>query len=81
MLDARYYKKCSDHAQSNLDSGQVILNKSKGEEKQLQDDAVNFEYSDSESLDSKEEFFHSSDCGSDEGFCDNNVFAAVIGNC
>ena len=84
MLDARYYKKCSDHAQSNSDSGQVIPNnpnKSKGEEKQLQDDAVNFEYSDSDSQDSKEEFFHSSDCGSDEGFCDNNVLAAVIGNC
>ena len=84
MLDARYYKKCSDHAQSNSDSGQVIPNnpnKSKGEEKQLQDDAVNFEYSDSDSQDSKEEFFHSSDCCSDEGFCDNNVLAAVIGNC
>ena len=78
MLDARYYKKCSDHAQSNIrDSGQVIPDKSEGEEKQLQDDAVNFEYSDSDSLDSKEEFFHSSDCGSDEGFCDNNAYAAV----
>ena len=84
MLDARYYKKCSDHAQSNSrDSGQVIPNKSEGEEKLLQDDAVNFEYSDSDSLDSKEEFFHTSDCGSDEGFCDNNVYAAMqlLGNC
>ena len=78
MLDAKYYKKCSHHAQaSSRDSGQVIPNKSKGEEKQLQDDAVNLEYSDSDSLDSKEEFFHTSDCGSDEGFCDNNVNTAL----
>ena len=50
------------------------------QEKQLQDDAVFSEYSDSDSLESKEEMFPSSDIpelDSDEGFCDNKVYAAL----
>mgnify|MGYP001486609876 CR=1 FL=1 len=30
MLDARYYKKCSDHAQSNLDSNTTLCSNNVG---------------------------------------------------
>ena len=77
MVEAGHHK-CSPHSRvQSSHSGQVT---SVSQEKQLQDDAVFSEYSDSDSLESKEEMFPSSDIpelDSDEGFCDNKVYAAL----
>ena len=77
MVEAGHHN-CSPHSRvQSSHSGQVT---SVSQEKQLQDDAVFSEYSDSDSLESKEEMFPSSDIpelDSDEGFCDNKVYAAL----
>ena len=88
MVDARYYRKCSDSQHtfstsggSNISSEETchqlpestVVNTQCDDKNKLLEDPTFSEYSDTDSLASKDELLEIHDTDTDEGFCDNKI--------
>jgi len=89
MVDARYYNKCSDSNHSFSDRSNKISSEESchpspqsttvsiktpfDDGHKMLEDATFSEYSDTDSLESKDELLEIHDTDTDEGFCDNKV--------
>ena len=81
MVDARYYRKCSDSQHTFSTSGETchqlpdstVVNTQCDDKNKLLEDPTFSEYSDTDSLASKDELLEIHDTDTDEGFCDNKI--------